>query len=287
MSKEDSAIGLPGIESKFTSIEGNRIHYTIAGKGDPILLIHGFPTSSYLWRNIIIELSDQFHVIAIDLPGYGQSDKRIEDSYSFRYYNRILSGFLDQLDIESITLGVHDVGGPIGLYWMVQNMGRVDRLILFNTLVYPKFSWAVKLFGLATVIPGVRSWLTSADGIRWAMRLGVHNKDKLTQEIIKNYQSPFVDKQSRKVLLKSVQRLSLKGFKEIEEKLHSFKGPIQIIFGENDKILPKVASTMKRVQQNLPQADIVALPKTGHFLQEDDPGRISEIIRTFMTNQQH
>lgn len=270
------------IKSKYVTVENVKIHYLIAGEGDPILLIHGFPTSSYLWRNIIAEVATRHQVVAIDLPGYGQSDKRIEDSFSFRYYNRILSSFLDQLGIEQITLGVHDLGGPIGLYWMVQNIEKVKRLILFNTLVYSDFSWAVKLFGLATLLPGVRDWLTSPAGIKKAIQFGVANKGRLTDEIISNYQTPFVERASRKVLLKSAQRLSMKGFKEIEEKLHAFTGPIQIIYGENDRILPKVANTMARVKANLSHARLRSLPNCGHFLQEDAPQQISDIILEFM-----
>lgn len=272
------------IGSKYTVVDDVRIHYLVAGVGEPILLIHGFPTSSYLWRNIIDEVSARYQVIAIDLPGYGKSDKRIEDSFSFRYYNRVISGFLKNLDIDSISLGVHDVGGPIGLYWMVQHMEKVNRLILFNTLVYPKFSWAVKLFGLATVVPGIKNWLTSPNGIKKALQIGVFDKSKLTAEVIRNYQQPFSDKNSRKVLLKSVQRLSLKGFSEIERKLHLYKGPIQIIYGEHDKILPRVDRTMKKVKKNLPQSNVRIIPNCGHFLQEDAPEQISAIILEFMSN---
>ena len=272
------------IESKYIMVNDIKIHYLIAGEGEPILFIHGFPTSSYLWRNIISEISEKYKVIAIDLPGYGKSDKRIDDSYSFRYYNLVLTTFLDNLKIDNITLGVHDLGGPIGLYWMVQNMEKVKRLILFNTLIYSKFSWAVKLFGLATIIPGIRDWLTSQNGIKKAIQLGVYNKEKLTEDIIRNYQSPFLNKISRKVLLKSVQRLSMKGFKEIENKLHLFKGPIQIIYGENDKILPRVGHTMKKAKKNLPQSNIRSIPNCGHFLQEDFPKQISNTILEFMKN---
>ena len=228
------------------------------------------------------ELSDSYQVIAIDLPGYGQSDKRIEDSYSFRYYDRILTGFAKGLNLNKFTLGVHDAGGPIGLYWMVQDMEKVERLILFNTLVYPKFSWAVKLFALATVTPIIKDWLTSPNGIRKAIYLGVHNKEKLTDHIIENYQSPFTDQTSRKVLLKSVQRLSIKGLIEIQEKLHQYKGPVQVIYGEKDKILPAVAQTMNKVKSNLPQTKIEALANCGHFLQEDAPQEIGKLIRGFM-----
>ena len=269
-------------ESKYTTVEGVKIHYLTAGSGEPILLIHGFPTSSYLWRNIIDEISEKYKVIAIDLPGYGKSDKRIEDSFSFRYYNRILTSFLNNLKIENITLGVHDVGGPIGLYWMVRNMEKVNRLILFNTLVYSEFSWAVKLFGLATILPGIKNWLTSPSGIKKALRIGVHDKEKLTAAVIRNYQSPFSDKKSRKVLLKSVQRLSLKGFKEIETKLPLFTGPVQLIYGENDKILPGVAHTMKKVKKDLPRSNVKSIPNCGHFLQEDAPKQINDTILAFM-----
>lgn len=272
------------IESKYTIAEGVKIHYLIAGEGEPILLIHGFPTSSYLWRNIIKDVSATNKVIAIDLPGSGRSDKRIEDSFSFRYYERILTSFLDDLKIEKITLGVHDAGGPIGLYWMAKNMDKVDRLILFNTLVYAEFSWAVKLFAAATIVPGVKDILTSPYGIKKTMQLGVYDNKKLTAEIFSNYQSPFADKQSRRVLLKSVQRLSLKGFKEIEAKLHLFSGPIQIIYGENDKILPRVRNTMEKVKKNLPQSIINSIPNCGHFLQEDHPKEISSLISGFMKN---
>ena len=122
------------ISSQYTQVENTKIHYLIAGKGAPILFLHGWPTSSYLWRNIMPELSTKYQVIAIDLPGYGKSEKRVNDSYSFRYYNRILSGFLENLGIDKITLGLHDAGGPIGLYWAVQDLQRVNRLLLFNTL---------------------------------------------------------------------------------------------------------------------------------------------------------
>ena len=272
----------PNITSQYVQVDDFNLHYLTAGKGEVILLLHGFPTSAYLWRHIIEVVAEKYQVIALDLPGYGKSDKRLEDSFSFRYYNRTISKFLDQLGIAQVRLGVHDVGGPIGLFWMVQNMDRVNRLILFNTLVYPKFSWAVKLFGLATLIPGLRDWLTSPNGIKKAIQIGVYHKEKITPTMIKEYQSPFVDKHARKVLLKSVQRLSLKGFATIEQKLPQFKGPVQIIYGENDKILPKVGRTMELVKKDLPQAKLVSLPNCGHFLQEDAPEEISRVILTFM-----
>ncbi len=272
----------PSITSHFINVENRNIHYLSAGSGDVILLLHGWPTSAYLWRNIMPILSMNYHVIAMDLPGFGKSDKFLDDSYSFKYYERIISAFLIKKKIEKITLGVHDVGGPLGLFWALRNKNQLDKLILFNTLVYPEVSWAVKLFGLATVLPFIKDVLTSPGGIKWAIKFGVFQKHKLNQEIFRNYQEPFADKISRKVLRKTVQNLSPKGFVEISNKLSSFTGPVQIIYGEKDKILPDVSETMKRVAFDLPQTKIFPLPECGHFLQEDEPEKIGNLILEFM-----
>lgn len=266
----------------FTEVEGVKIHYRTAGSGPALLLLHGWPTSSYLYRKIIERVSDGYQVIAMDLPGFGESDKKLEDSYSFRYHSRILNGFLHNLNLEKVTLGVHDMGGPIGLYWMIHNMEKVERLILFNTLIYPKFSFMVKLFAFATVAPIVKNVLISPWGIKRSMYFGVHQKQNLNAKIIKNYQEPFAGKTDRKLLIKTVQRLSMQAYKEIAKSLPAFKGPVLILYGEKDRILPDVAETMANAKKDLPQAEVKSYPNAGHFLQEDVPEELSEEISAFL-----
>lgn len=274
---------LSPFQSKFAQLESLKIHYLEAGEGPVLLLLHGWPTSSWLYRNMIPTLAKSHRVIAIDLPGFGQSDKVLGDSFSLNYYLRVLDEFLQKLEIESLSLCVHDLGGPIGLLWAVRNRDRLEKLVLLNTLVYPQMSWAVKAFGLATVIPLLNMWLAGPSGIRASMRLGVQQKGKLTREVLAPYQKPFEQREARKVLLKSVQRMSKKGFYEIAENLDKLEIPVQIIYGENDRILPNVAETMSRVKSDIPQATITALPNCGHFLQEDEPEKIAALMQSFMT----
>lgn len=274
----------PSIKSQFIKVEHLKLHYLEMGSGEPILLLHGWPTSSYLWRNLIPTLAENNRVIALDLPGFGRSDKRLSDSFSFTYQNKMIDSFLKQLGVEKVNLAVHDLGGPLGLFWAIRNPEKISRLTLLNTLVYPEFSWAVKLFGLSTILPGVKTWLTSPRGLRAAMRLGIVNKDDLSKADIEQYQRPFQSKESRKVLLKTVQRLSIKGYHEIAEKLPKLDIPVQVIYGKNDKILPKVADTMARVKKDLPQAKVTALDDCGHFLQEDKPLEIAQLMSTFYSN---
>ncbi|MDW3195353.1 MAG: alpha/beta fold hydrolase [Cytophagales bacterium] len=270
------------ITSAFTEVKGVNIHYRTAGSGTALLLLHGWPTSSYLYREIIEQVSENHQVIAMDLPGFGKSDKKLEDSYSFRYHTRILNGFLENLKLDKVTLGVHDMGGPIGLYWMTHHMEKVERLILFNTLIYPKFSFMVKLFAFATIAPGIKTALISPWGIKRSMHFGVFQKEKLNDEIIRNYQEPFLGKKERLLLIKTVQRLSMQAYGEIAKTLPNFKGPVLILYGEKDKILPDVAKTMTRAKKDLPQAIVKSYPNAGHFLQEDVSEELSVEIKAFL-----
>ena len=269
-------------ESKFTEVEGLRLHYLEQGTRQPVLLLHGWPTSSFLWRNVITAFGPQTRAIALDLPGFGRSDKPLDASYSFPFYSRILEGFLARLEIDSTDLVVHDVGGPIGLYWAAQRPERIRKLALLNTLVYPKPSWAVILFVALCKAPGLRSLLTSPRGLRMAMRLGMRHHDRLTSEVIEGVQAPFRSADARRALAKAGIGLHPKGFEEIAAKLPSFTGPALLAYGEGDRILPDVAKTMSRVSSDLPRAELRPLGDCGHFLQEDCPDEVGRVLAEFL-----
>lgn len=270
------------IQKQIAALSNINISYTTSGNGDPIVLVHGWPTSSFLWRNMHPTLSKRYQVIAIDLPGFGDSDKPLDASYSLNFYVKVFDDFLSHLGLSKINLVVHDLGGPIGLLWAVRNKEKVSRLVLLNTLVYPEFSNAVKLFGLATLLPIIKTWLTSSKGIAKAMSFGVQKKEQLSTEILYAYQAPFQSKLARKVLLRSVQRIGKKGFIEIANGLTKIDYPVGLIYGENDRILPDVQKTMDRVKTDIPHAQQKSIPNCGHFLQEDEPEKLSQLLLTFL-----
>ncbi len=265
----------------YLDVEGLRLHYVAAGEGEPVVLLHGWPTSSFLWRNVMPLIAEGNRVIALDLPGFGLSDKPLDASYSFRYYDAVLEGALAALDVEKTSLAVHDLGGPIGLYWACRHPERVRRLAVLNTLVYPDFSWAVVLFLAACRLPGLRAALTSPWGLAMAMRIGVADRRRLSEEAIVGVQAPFATSGARRALLRAGGNLSPKGFREIADKLPRLDVPVRIVYGERDRILPDVARTMRRVQQDLPQARLTALADCGHFLQEERPGEVGRLLAEF------
>jgi pimeloyl-ACP methyl ester carboxylesterase len=270
------------LTGSFVEVEGIRLHYLEEGSGEPALLLHGWPTSSYLWRNVLEPIGQHNRAIALDLPGFGQSEKPPDASYSFRFFDRVLTGFLDSLGLERIGLAVHDLGGPVGLHWASEYPERVDRLALLNTLVYARPSWAVIAFVLAARTPIVRSRLTSPAGIRFAMRLGVADKSRLSEETIAAYQEPFRSADAQRVLRRAGTRLHPGGFRQIERWLPTIDAPVRIVYGERDRILPDVAKTMRKVAADVPgEVEVTALPDCGHFLQEDRPGEIAALLSEF------
>ncbi len=262
-----------------------RLHYLEAGSGPAVLLLHGWPTNAQLWRSSLVALSASRRAIALDLPGFGQSDKPTDVRYSFRFFEDTLTGFLDALGIERTGLAVHDMGGPVGLYWAVRHLERLSDLAILNTLAFPELSWAVKLFVAATFVPGVRSYLASPSGVRAAMRFGVHEKSRITPEVAELYAAPYEGREARRALLKSAQGLSPRGFGEIARGLSQIQVPVRLVYGEGDRILPDVARTMSRIQRLIPHAELTKLPRCGHFLQEDAGEEVGRILAEFFSRE--
>ncbi|MEO0605289.1 MAG: alpha/beta fold hydrolase [Myxococcota bacterium] len=248
----------------------------VPGEVPPVLLLHGWPTNAQLWRHALPAIGAHRYAIALDLPGFGASDKPLDASYSFRFFDRVLTGFLDAEGIDRLGLVVHDLGGPIGLHWAMGHRERVTDLVLLNTLVFPELSWAVKAFVGASYLPGVRELLSSPWGIDQAMRLGVTHRDRLTDDVLALYRGPYVDWASRRALLRAAHGLHPGGLRTIARGLPEIDVPMTLIYGESDRILPDVAETMARVQALVPHATCTSLPDCGHFLQEDRPDMVTE-----------
>jgi pimeloyl-ACP methyl ester carboxylesterase len=140
----------------------------------------------------------------------------------------------------------------------------------------------VKLFLLALRTPGLRDFLVSPKGIVGAMKFGVVHKERLTREVLTPYTAPFEDPAARKALIKAGSGLSTTGLAEIARKLPDLEAPLRLIYGENDRILPDIAKTMQRIQHDRPGTELTALPGCGHFLQEDEPERVGELIAEFL-----
>src|SRR3954471_10756001 len=117
--------------------------YRELGSGPPVLLLHGWPTSSFLWRNVMPPIARRNRASALDPPGFGGWDKPLGVRYGFELFERAIDGFLAALEIDQVAIAGHDLGGPVAVHWAMGSQDRVTKMALLNTLVYPEFSEAV------------------------------------------------------------------------------------------------------------------------------------------------
>lgn len=261
-----------------------RLAYRELGVGPAVLLLHGWPTSSFLWREVMKPIARASRVIAVDLPGYGASDKPLDVRYDFDFFERALDDFLDTLGVGEVGLAVHDIGGPIGVHWALNRRERVNRLALLNTLLYPELSDVAKEFLRRLGTPGLREAMTSKAGLESGMRGGLADSGTLTEEVSRAVWQPFATDDAQLALAKAGGELPLHGLDEIAAGLPTLEIPVRIIYGEQDRALPDIAQTMRRVVDDVPHSvSVTPLPECGHFLQEEQPALIGELLANFFT----
>lgn len=268
-------------------VDGLRVHAYVTEPreeptGPPVLLVHGWPTSGSLWRNVAPPLAARRRVIAIDLPGFGRSGKPRDVRYDFGLFERCISGLLAAQGVDRVGLVVHDLGGPVGLHWAAQQPAdRIERLALLNTLVYPELSLAVRAFLLAPRLPLAGGLMTSPWGLKKALEYGVGDRRRLRPDAVSGIQAPFADPADRHALMASILDLDVSGLEQVAAWVRGYRGPVRVIYGARDRYLPDVARTMRRVAADLPQTEVTVLEDCGHFLQEDRPEEVGRLLAAF------
>lgn len=274
------AIRTPAVQTLHLA-EARTLGYRELGEGPAVLLLHGWPTSSYLWRNVMPPIARRNRVLALDMPGFGASDKPLGAGYGFRFFEEAIDGFLDVLGVDEVALAGHDLGGPVALHWALRRPERVTSIALMNTLVYPDFSPAVIEFVRELMTPDSRDRITSNEGLAEIMRLGVAAPAGLPEQVLAEVAAPFQGGQERLALAHAGIGLEPARFGEIAEALPTLRVPVRIVYGAQDRILPDVADTMSRLERDLPDVRVTALRDQGHFLQEEAPEEVGELLAEF------
>jgi haloalkane dehalogenase len=257
------------------------VAYVDEGQGPPVLLLHGWPTSSFLYRHITPVLARRHRVVVPDLPGFGASSKPVDRTYSFELFAHVLDALVERLGLDDLGLVVHDLGGPIGVHWALHRPGRVSRLALLNTLLYPDFDPTVVEFVMTLADEDRRHELVSEDGLREILRVGVGDPDALPGEALDGITTPFTSDEDRQALAQAGFGLHPEGFADIARLLPGLQIPVLGLYGTDDRILPDVAETFAHVQRDVAHAQIQAVPGAGHFLQEEVSPLLAERLTEF------
>jgi haloalkane dehalogenase len=260
------------------------MHYIEEGVGDPILLLHGNPTWSYLWRNIIPHLSKVGRVIAPDLIGMGRSDKPDID-YRFFEHAQYLEGLIEGLNLRNVTLVLHDWGSVLGFHYAMRHEDNVKGIAFMEANVRPRYTWDEFEAPVRETFKRLRSpdagWeLAVNQNIFIEQMLPGAVVRKLSEREMSFYREPFLDPASRKPLWRWPNELPIAGepadvFAAVEQysaRLCTSLLPKLLLYVSPGGIID--ASLMEWCQKNMPNLKTVYLGEGYHFIQEDHPDRI-------------
>lgn len=269
---------------KTCEVYGSRIAYLRSGKGEPLILVHGITTYSFIWRNLIPDLGKKYDVIAIDLPGCGSSDKPLDISYSLKSHSQRLNEFVKTLGIDKFHLVCHDVGGGIGQIFAVNYPDKLFDLTVINTVAYD--FWPVQpIIAMRTPIIRQMAMATLDMGaFKLIVRRGLYHKERVTQELMDYFWEPMKSKEGRKAFLHFAKCLNNQDLMEIENDIKKIDLPVLIIRAKGDVYLNETIS--QKLHEEIVQSKLILIETAGHFIQEDEPEMlVSNICNFFDENK--
>jgi pimeloyl-ACP methyl ester carboxylesterase len=241
-----------------------------------LVLVHGFLSSTISFRQIIPYLLKEYNVIALDLPGFGKSEKSKTFVYRLCNYGQLLIDFLDKLNIENAVLAGHSMGGQICMHAAKKAADRIEKLILLGCCSYIKR--ANRSLIACSYLPlftwGMRNWITKKD-VKKNLLAVLHDSKLVTKELIDDYSKPMNEAAFYDSLIRLLRHregdMTSDAISEIQQ-------PVLLLWGKEDKVIP--VKTGYRLKRDLPNAELIVYEKCGHLLMEEKPVEISnEIIR--------
>lgn len=279
-------------ESKYHRVQGSRMHYIEQGEGDPILFLHGNPTSSYLWRNIIPHLSPAARCIAPDLIGMGKSHK---PDLSYRFFDHVeyVDEFIDSMGLENITLVIHDWGSALGFHYAMRHEHNIKGIAFMEAIIAP-LSWADldKEFRLGFKLmrtPGIGWFMISVLNFFVKGMLPKTILRTLSPEEMRHYEEPFRTVGSRRPVRQWPCEIPIDGEpQDVHAAVSAYNLKLQQ--SQLPKLLlhadPGAITTAKEVawcREHLPNLTVADIGAGRHFIQEDHPHEIGSCLREWYT----
>jgi uncharacterized protein (TIGR00369 family) len=259
------------------------VAYLRQGQGPAVLLLHGIPSSSYLWRDIIDPLSATFDVLAPDLLGYGDSDKRLDADLSIAAQARYMVAFMETLGVHQAAVIGHDIGGGVAQLMAVDEPQRVARLTLIDSAV--DNNWPVPVIARLKE-PAWDQIMVNIDlrkGLREGLEKGMVTTGRVTDEVVDEWTRPFQDLGGRRAYLRAARALNNRDLVSRSKHIEELEIPTLILWGANDAFLePRWAEVL---QHKFRTSTVEIINPGGHFLPLDRPDAVIEAVTRFLTTR--
>ncbi len=270
----------PDIPSQFKVFQKTRIQYNQIGTGPDLVFLHGIGASTFIWRKLLLLLAMNYRVTAIDMPGFGRSQKILEFDLNLDSMSDFVVQFLDDIGIEKFDLVGSSMGGAIAL-WIAKKYPQKCRRVLSIAAATHKSLIRYPTLGLKMLKP--LHFLVNKKTMLVAIHNVIRQRDLITDDLVNGYLLPFRDSGDawrsflRATVIVGDSRMPselsiLNSYPEFRHK---------ILWGDADRVVPRwVQDELKKV---LPQSEFEILPKLGHHPFEEDPEKIAGIIQKFFS----
>ncbi len=273
-------------DSHWQDVNGSKVHYLDEGEGPVLLMLHGNPTWSFLYRRMVPYLSDHFRCIALDYPGFGLSTAPEEYGFTPAEHAEVVSGFVDALGVDEFSLVMQDWGGPIGFQVALDRPDSVKALILGNTWAWPRTDTATQRFSSALGEGRSGEFLVDRANvfINVFLKRGMRRRS-VTGAEMRMWRGPFLEKETRLAVRVMPRELSGSAdwLADIEERLGEIADkPALLFWADQDPMFR--GSEKRKWESILTNRRTYILRHAGHFWQDDAGPEASLMIRYWWDN---
>jgi len=265
-------------QSRFVTIDGLSVHYRDEGKGFPLVLLHGAPSSLHSFDGLTSALSRKFRVIRLDLPGYGLTGPNSAGDYSLQYYMKFLDAFLTAIRVDSCSLAGHSFGGRLAGEFAYAHPERVKKLVLIAAGGYPlkdEGVLAVKMARNAFLRPIVR-YVTPRFFIAMNLKQAFGRDVKVADETIDRYYDLLLREGNRDTFIGMSNRTP----EDISLHVKELRVPTLILWGNVDTVIP--TEYAERFHRDIPGSRVILYDGVGHVPQEVIPEKVAADMRAFL-----
>ncbi|HEY0972287.1 MAG TPA: alpha/beta hydrolase [Gemmatimonadales bacterium] len=272
------------MRGEFLDVGGARLYYYAAGargSGPPVVLLHGFPTSSHLWTGVASALAEHHRVLVLDMLGFGRSDRPGTHAVTVRAHAERVVELLDMLRIERAGVVGHDMGGGVAQLLAVRWPTRVSHLALVNSIAFD--CWPVSEMKLArAMLPLTRqlpaAWILSA--VRRDLLRGYVEQERGAHSL-DMYLRPFTSTEGRDSLMAHLAQLHSSDTVEAAARHRDIVAPTAIVWGEQDPwFAPAIG---ERLQRSIPGSSLHVVPDVRHFVPEEAPQQVAAVVSDLMS----
>jgi len=268
------------VPTSYAQVGEHKLAYHRSGSGEPIVLVHGITTYSFIWASVVPALETDYDVVSLDLLGCGESDMPLDVSYSIHAHAERLYGFLHELGIGKCHLVGHDLGGGIAQIFGVNHPEMLYDMTLINPVGYD--FWPVQpITALRT--PIVRQLMMASFDLgtfRMVVRRGFYHKELVTNELMDRFMMPMHTSEGRKAFMHFARCLDNHNLTEIEDDLRRLDLPVLIVRGDADPYLS--AMIAERLHAEIPGSRLTRIETASHFAQMDEPEVVASTLLDFV-----